>query len=63
MYRMALCAAATLLVATAVQPATADDCSARPIWALDNEAIVACSSLPGPKYAVAYNDRGYTYYR
>jgi tetratricopeptide (TPR) repeat protein len=61
MYRMTLCAAAALLVATAVQPATADDASMC-ISGTGDEEIAACSRLlaldPKP---FAYNNRGNAY--
>jgi tetratricopeptide (TPR) repeat protein len=63
MYWVILCgAAALLLVATAVQPATADDRSVC-ASATGDEAIAACSRLLAldPKNAAAYNNRGWAY--
>jgi tetratricopeptide (TPR) repeat protein len=62
MYRVISCAAAALLVATAVQPATADDRSACDHGTGD-ESIAACSRLlmRNPRDVAAYNNRGNRY--
>jgi tetratricopeptide (TPR) repeat protein len=62
MYPVILCAAAALLVAATVQPATADDRSACETGTGD-EAIAACSRLlaRNPKFAFAYINRGNAY--
>jgi tetratricopeptide (TPR) repeat protein len=64
MYRIILCAAAALLVATAVQPAIADDASVCGSGT-GGEAIAACSRILAlnPKSAEAYNNRGNAYDR
>jgi tetratricopeptide (TPR) repeat protein len=58
------CAAAVLLVATAVRPATADDRSVCGTGTGD-EAIAACNHLLGldPKDVASYNNRGNAYFR
>jgi tetratricopeptide (TPR) repeat protein len=62
MYRMILCIAAAVLLAAAVQPATADDRSVCGQGTGD-EAIAACTRYLtlNPNDAVAYDNRGYAY--
>jgi tetratricopeptide (TPR) repeat protein len=62
MYRM-ICAAAALLVAAAVQPATADDKTACR-YLTGDEGIAACTRIlvVNPKAAWAYYDRGNVYH-
>jgi tetratricopeptide (TPR) repeat protein len=64
MYRIILCAAAALLVATAIQPAAADDASVCGSG-IGGEAIAACTRILAlnPKSAEAYNNRGNAYDR
>jgi tetratricopeptide (TPR) repeat protein len=64
MYRVILCAAIAVLVATAVQPAMADDASVCK-QAKGDEAIAACSRLSAldPKNAFPYYNRGLAYYQ
>jgi tetratricopeptide (TPR) repeat protein len=63
MYRVILCAAAAMMIATAVQPATADDRSVCAAYRTGAEAIAACSRLLelNPKNVVAYSNRGKGY--
>jgi len=63
MYRM-ICAVTTLLVAVAVQPATADDPFTCSSFAPVTEEVLACSRLlaKGQNDAEAYEKRGNAYY-
>jgi tetratricopeptide (TPR) repeat protein len=63
MYRAILCATAALLIATAVQPATANDRSVC-VSGTGDDAIAACSRLLAlePKLAGAYYNRGIAYF-
>ena len=63
-YRMILCIGTAMLVATAIQPATADDPS-ECTYGPPDEAIAACSRLLVLNLQVAfvYNNRGNAYFR
>jgi hypothetical protein len=62
MHRMTLCAAAALLVTTAIQPAAADDFSACGAG-IDDEAIAACTRMLArdPNRALVYFMRANVY--